>query len=208
MIVSMCVIGFVVLLLFFNERSYYRNKYLQEYTFPIGLKRRFVDSHPNLNAKQTNLVFEGLRQFFQICASCNSTEIAAMPSRIVDDAWHEFILCSQAYSDFCEQALGRFLHHTPKELMSEPSKLSLGVKNTWRKACSIEGIDPRKPKSLPLLFAIDGLLNIPDGYLYTVDCKMDGSEHEHCVSDIGCGSSGGCGGDGGCGGCGGCGGGG
>jgi hypothetical protein len=43
-----------------------------------------------------------------------------MPSRVVDDAWHEFILDSLAYTAFCNAAFGFYLHHTPDEAMSTP----------------------------------------------------------------------------------------
>lgn len=36
-----------------------------------------------------------------------------MPSRAVDEAWHGLILCTVRYHAFCEQAYGRFMHHTP-----------------------------------------------------------------------------------------------
>ena len=36
-----------------------------------------------------------------------------MPSRLVDEAWHEFILDSLSYTRFCEAAFGGYLHHTP-----------------------------------------------------------------------------------------------
>lgn len=35
------------------------------------------------------------------------------PSRRVDLAWHEFILCTRAYQAFCEEHFGRFIHHQP-----------------------------------------------------------------------------------------------
>ncbi len=37
-----------------------------------------------------------------------------MPSRIVDHAWHEFILDSASYIDFCDRAYGEYLHHIPE----------------------------------------------------------------------------------------------
>jgi hypothetical protein len=53
-----------------------------------------------------------------------------MPSRVVDDAWHEFILDSVAYTAFCSAALGGYLHHSPDETMSTPMAEALG--NTIR----------------------------------------------------------------------------
>ena len=36
-----------------------------------------------------------------------------MPSKAVDEAWHEMILMTREYTEFCERAFGRYLHHTP-----------------------------------------------------------------------------------------------
>ena len=35
------------------------------------------------------------------------------PSHQVDLAWHEFILCTKAYQDFCNTQFGRMIHHFP-----------------------------------------------------------------------------------------------
>ena len=35
------------------------------------------------------------------------------PSIDVDNVWHEFILCTKSYMDFCESQFGRFIHHHP-----------------------------------------------------------------------------------------------
>lgn len=37
------------------------------------------------------------------------------PSLIVDWAWHEFILCTKLYSDFCQEHFDRYIHHHPAE---------------------------------------------------------------------------------------------
>lgn len=54
--------------------------------------------------------FEEMVRFLDLCAS-SSSELA--PSRKVDKAWHEFILFTSSYADFCERRYGRFLHHNP-----------------------------------------------------------------------------------------------
>lgn len=41
------------------------------------------------------------------------------PAHKVDLAWHEFILFTKAYADFCIQHFGRFIHHYPGENESE-----------------------------------------------------------------------------------------
>lgn len=37
------------------------------------------------------------------------------PSYIVDLAWHEFILFTRYYHEFCQQYYGRYIHHTPSK---------------------------------------------------------------------------------------------
>ncbi len=51
-----------------------------------------------------------------------------MPSQVVDDAWHEFILFTRAYQQYCNKALGRYLHHTPAEAMDSPTIAQEGNK--------------------------------------------------------------------------------
>ena len=41
------------------------------------------------------------------------------PSHPVDLAWHEFILCTRTYGDFCRRYFGRMIHHQPGGLEDE-----------------------------------------------------------------------------------------
>jgi hypothetical protein len=109
---------------------------------------------------QRVLVFDGLREYFQLCREARN-RLVAMPSQVVDDAWHEFILFTRQYQQFCERGLGRFLHHTPAEAMRSPTDAQDGIKRAWRLACRRDGIDPKAPQSLPLLFALDACSGSP-----------------------------------------------
>ena len=120
-----------------------------------------------------------------------------MPSQVVDVAWHEFILFTKLYEEFCKRGMGKFIHHTPAEGMSTPDLVKEGIKRAWYLSCLREKIDPKNPARLPLLFSLDAELEIPDGFRYSLDCT--GRDNEHCAGRIGCGG-GGCGGCGGCGG--------
>ncbi|MDE2419780.1 MAG: hypothetical protein KGO49_01185 [Gammaproteobacteria bacterium] len=98
-----------------------------------------------------------------------------MPSQITDDLWHEFILYTKAYQTFCQKAFGHFLHHTPAAALSEKQqKSNAGLRRSWFHACQIENMNTRVPQSLPLIFAIDALLNVPNGFHYVMDCKKAG----------------------------------
>jgi hypothetical protein len=195
-------------------RSWKRNrrkKFIAHFEFPVYLRRKLREVRPGLTRAQEDLVFDGLRQYFQACRVAGR-RFVSMPSQAVDDAWHAYILSTRAYRDFCIRAFGRFLHHTPAEAMKSPTVAGEGIKRAWWLACRMEKIDPRAPTTLPLLFAVDERLGIADGFRYDLRCEPGGTGF--CASGIGCSSgcgSGGCcgdsgdggGGDGGGGGCGG-----
>ena len=112
-----------------------------------------------------------------------------MPSQAVDIAWHEFILHTKAYESFCKKAVGRFLHHTPTEAMNTPTIAKIGIKRAWQLSCKEERINPETPSKLPILFDIDGKLEIADGYKYSTNCNGSGPENmdnSFCASHIGC----------------------
>lgn len=165
-------------------------KYIERYYFHKGIRQKLSQKHPQLSEQQLDMVFQGLRDYFRICHRAGN-RMVSMPSQVVDDAWHEFILSTRIYEKFCNKALGRFLHHTPAEAMPTPTLAKEGIKRSWRLACALEQINPKKPVRLPLIFAMDGLLNIDNGFTYQLDCKKN-SAGGYCASHIGCSS--GCGG--------------
>jgi len=164
--------------------------WIDTYRFPSSVANIVTETYPHLTEPQVGSVLKGLREFFHICREAGPVMIA-MPSQVVDVAWHEFILSTRDYQEFCQKAFGRFLHHTPAEAMQQTGKGPDGIKRAWRLACEREGLSPKNPSRLPLLFALDADLNIPNGFKYSVDCKKPGS-HPNCGSHIGC-SGGSCG---------------
>jgi hypothetical protein len=164
--------------------------WIDTYRFPPSVAKKVIEAYPHLSSPQLESVLKGLREFFHICREAGPM-IVAMPSQVVDVAWHEFILSTRAYQEFCQKAFGRFLHHSPAEAMKQTGKGQDGIKRAWRLACEREGINPKNPNRLPLLFALDTDLEIPNGFKYSVDCTKPGS-HPHCGSHIGC-SGGSCG---------------
>jgi hypothetical protein len=192
-----------------------RENYVAGYAFHSGIAAKLTQKHPHLTDREIKLVMQALRDYFLMCLR-SRRKLVSMPSRVVDDAWHEFILSTRIYQDFCRKAFGYFLHHTPAVAMATPTRAREGIKRAWRLACAHEKIDPKTPAKLPLIFAIDGMLNIPDGFTYRLHCggaAGDIGGGVYCASDIGCSSdcagdsgsgdasdSSGCSGDGGCGG--------
>lgn len=93
--------------------------YILAFTFPAHISRRVRKRLPQLDDRGWELVERGLREWF-VCCAWRGRTVLGMPSRAVDEAWHEFILDSLAYTRFCNGAFGGYLHHTPDEAMGTP----------------------------------------------------------------------------------------
>jgi hypothetical protein len=196
---------------------------IRAHPFPGFLRDKLRAAHPQLDDAGLRDVERALRQFFIASAQAGG-RFVAMPSKVVDSLWHEYILHTRGYESFCQKAFGRMLHHTPAEALPQDGPAGnrqtqkfAGLRRAWYWSCKEEAIDPRKPSRLPLLFALDSSLAIAGGFAYVADCTLLGVDRgsTHCGTSFGCGSSCGsgdssssdgsssCGGDGGGGGCGG-----
>lgn len=165
--------------------------------FPAGVREAVKEKYPHLTQAQIRQVEDNLREYFHLCRVAGNTMVS-MPSQAVDEAWHAFILFTRQYEEFCQLALGRFLHHTPAEAMSNPKKTHKGIQTAWRIACRRQGINPKDADSMPDLFALDNKLEIPDGFHYQLNrnskaaaaagAAATGGAIIYYTTDIGCGS--------------------
>jgi len=153
-----------------RERRLRREACIRALTWPDGLLDGFRKRRPELTPEDCELVGRGLRQFF-LAYLKSGRRFVSMPSQVVDELWHEFILYTKHYQVFCSKAFGRFLHHTPAAVLGSERPSNAGLRRCWWFACREEGIDPRAATCLPLLFALDATLNIPDGFHYAADCE-------------------------------------
>jgi hypothetical protein len=174
-----------------------REAYIRSFILPKGLYEKLREHHPNLTMKDCQLVSQGLRQFF-LAHLKSGRQFVSMPSQVADDLWHEFILYTKNYQQFCQQAFGRFLHHTPAVVLSKGQQGNGGMRRCWHYACHEENINPKKPTRLPLLFALDSKLAVPNGFVYVADCdgfqrRGEGGASAYCGAELGS-SDTGCGG--------------
>lgn len=186
---------FLIGYLLFRGKRAKQLEFIESYKFPSKISTSIKKSYPHLSDTDVKKVTDALRDYFHMC-NLGKNRMVAMPSQVVDVAWHEFILFTRNYKGFCEKALGRFLHHTPTEAMKTPTLAQDGIKRAWRLACAKENIDPSSPSKLPLIFAIDAMLNIEDGFKYSLNCQDKSSPmygDGYCAGHIGCTS--GCAGD-------------
>ncbi|AMM23588.1 glycine-rich domain-containing protein [Variovorax sp. PAMC 28711] len=164
-----------------------RRQFVREAEFPRFLVAKIRAVHPELAERDAELVLRGLRQFFMAHLR-SGRKFVAMPSKVVDTAWHEFILHTQGYQRWCHAAFGGLLHHSPAEVLGRDARRNDGLRRSWYWACKEESIDPRKPTRLPLLFALDAKFGVAGGLTYVADChatrRHDGSTAQ-CGSDFG-----------------------
>ena len=167
-----------------------RRQFIRDARLPSYLGGKLRETYPHVTVAEAELVLRGLRQFF-MAHSRSGHQFVAMPSKAVDAAWHEFILHTHGYAQWCEAAFGKLLHHTPAEVLGKSAQRNDGLRRSWFWSCKEESIDPRKPTRLPLLFAIDKKLAISGGFSYVPDCKSinaaSGSD-AHCGTSFGDGS--------------------
>lgn len=102
-----------------------QERFVVAYEFPAYLWPRVQKHLSDLSPGELELIERGLREWF-VCCACRWGTTLGMPSRAVDQAWHEFILDTREYAGFCQSAFGEFLHHTPDEAMSAPMGDALG----------------------------------------------------------------------------------
>jgi len=169
-LVTLLVLALVLALLAgrFRQQKYLDHaRFIAGYRFPPVLVRKYGEAHPALDALQVRRVFEGLRQYFLACLAAQRTSIApsvGMPSRAVDDAWHDFLLMTRDYQAFCRQAFGKYLHHTPEASMGTSMRDALANTLHQFKRPLPGGVAWATLGTVPLLFAMDRELGYPDGF--------------------------------------------
>lgn len=200
-VLVLLVAGFAFLIwLSTQQHRHQRARFIAGYRFPAALVRRYGETHPGLGLLEVRKVFEGLRQYFLACLAAQRGSIApavGMPSKAVDDAWHEFILMTRDYQAFCRHAFGRYLHHAPDETMGTPMRDALA--NTLHQlGRPLPGAAAwATVGAIPLLFAMDRELGLADGYhhdeesLRSLETARQGLERHGRDSG---GAGGGCGG--------------
>lgn len=197
-----------------------RADFIRQYRFPAGLKYKLDQTFPDLSEEQVQRILDGLRAWFLLIAG-DPRRHFGMPSKAVDTAWHEFILLTKSYADFCDGGFGKFLHHVPRA--GDANAEQDGLAWTWGNRGSVlgagvlaGGLGVAAIMSAKDLFGIDQQLGIAGGNAYSdADIEKLDKRHSQLASSSGdaggstggdasgCGDGGSCGDGGGGGGCGG-----
>jgi len=122
---------------------------LLSYEVPSYIKQKFwKEKRSDLTSVQVDLVFDTLLEYLMLASK--EKEGLYLSSFILDEAWHTFILFTKDYATFCNDYVGKFIHHMPS--VGEGgylNDLSL-IENSYK------SIMKSSPKSL--IYSIDTLL--------------------------------------------------
>jgi len=200
-IVKEIALGFVaaivtlIVILALRRRAVDRRvAFVRQYSFPYYILEKIKSQYPTIPASHFDLVAAALRQYFLIAHSARN-KVVPMPSKVVDALRHEFILDTREYTRFCAGAFGCFFNHTPTASSTSSGAASLSLEETMILACTEEGINPKHPSRLPILFAIDEITQIPGGNVYKLPMSLGRRTRGSQWVDSGCGGSA-CGGGG------------
>jgi hypothetical protein len=87
---------------------------------PSDLAAQLLQSAPVLRQKLARALFcraeeceLALTEVIKFLLLAAESQTQLTPSTRIDLAWHEFILFTRTYLKFCEQTLGKMIHHEP-----------------------------------------------------------------------------------------------
>ena len=181
---------------YLDRREEKRHEWLKNYVFPESCYLEIQQRYPHLTAEQVEIAFEQLRLYFEVCLvylSPDSSELVAMPSKLVDRCWHAFICETREYQAFCKAVFGGFLDHesrvdtsfplvdisadvirkgenakSPAEVQQEidfKNQLAAARIYQWALVISLAQ-GSSETDEVPWLFLIDQAFIIEDGYFY------------------------------------------
>jgi hypothetical protein len=81
------------------------------YEFPDLVNRLQMDL--SLSADEAHILFKDTLQFLYICGTHLGKRDPFYPPRLIDEAWHTFLLFTREYDAFCRFHFGIFIHHAP-----------------------------------------------------------------------------------------------
>ncbi|MFC3030963.1 hypothetical protein ACFOEE_00260 [Pseudoalteromonas fenneropenaei] len=131
-----------------------------------------------LTESQLSVVIEGFKDYFAFIIL--SPAKVAIPSKLVDELWHAFILHTAEYQKLAEK-MGMFIHHYPimvKRIMGQNTTLEgieynehyQSIIRAYCLACQASDLDPLTTDEVPFLFRIDSIL--PNEHASLFDIKF------------------------------------
>ena len=86
---------------------------LLEFPAPY-LVEKLVNLRVVETAAEAEALFVEVKRHLLLALTLEDRALPVFSTR-VDEAWHQFILFTREYHDFCKRFAGRYLHHSPRE---------------------------------------------------------------------------------------------
>ena len=162
------IIGIIFLVIMADniEKENERRLFIKAYALPDSLLEKVKYHYLHLNDEKLSRVMEGLREYFIIYGE-RGCMTPSVPSQVVAVAWQEFML--NVTHDELRKLRLRLGKSMPSKVTSPSARTEDGISYAWKLCCQLETIDATNPARLPLLFALDAELDIPDGFRYSLD---------------------------------------
>jgi len=77
--------------------------------------------------EKTDELFGEMKKFMYLCATNDG---AMAPPEDIDEIWHNFILFTGDYSEYCQDMVGMFLHHQPLTVAQRAQSDGSMIENT------------------------------------------------------------------------------
>ena len=129
--------------------------------------QQFEQCYPQVSFKHRRLIEQGFKDYWAL--HILRKQAYAMPSHAVDALWHIFLEYPELYRQFCLQSLGRVVQHQPYTAHSSPQEQQQQLYAAWQYSCRLHGLNPQHATHLPRLFAIDQLLQWPQGQTFVLE---------------------------------------
>ncbi len=134
---------------------------------------KFKKKYPGISDGEVELVWQALYSFFELIRKKRKNDSkfeAYMTSVIVDDLWHEMILDTRNYINFCKSFYGGYIHHRPGTVTFETDFTNKEVNlETVKTYCALREMNAELYNGLPLLLSVDEALGLKNGFKYNVD---------------------------------------
>lgn len=141
------------------------------YKNPQVVSRIARENQISINEAQN--VFESTKQFLYLCGA--NPDGVYSPTPKIDSGWHEFIMYTREYQEFCERYFGRIIHHVPNE-PGAPKDIGRPLR-TLRAAIEIFGVQN---------LSSNWIYTDRDGNPLTVDEVMSGCDVSEPCDSCGC----------------------
>lgn len=107
-----------------------------------NILQRVQKKHPDWNRGKVMDLIKEYKDFLYVCARDEEEHV---PSAEVDEIWHEHILFTKEYENWCN-FLGKKIHHNPEKI-GETKSFDAGFQKTKQKIKTVSVSKPKAKKS-------------------------------------------------------------